>query len=91
MLKKTGVIQLFISLNPNPTETKYIKESPNLGFKTIYKESDLFDLLENLLSNELNYFSSMLSKKELGNIIKIASKEKSDEEMASKFLEFIKE
>lgn len=33
----------------------------------------------------------MLSKKELGNIIKIASKEKSDEEMASKFLELIKE
>lgn len=91
MLKKTGVIQSFISLNPNPTETKHIKESPNLGFQTIYKENDLFDLLENLLSNEFNYFSAMLSKKELGNFIKIASKEKSNEEMASKFLELIKE
>lgn len=91
MLKKTGVIQSFISLNPNPTETKHIKESPNLGFQTIYKENDLFDLLENLLSNEFNYFSAMLSKKELGNFIKIASKEKSNEEMASKFSELIKE
>ena len=78
---------LLLSLNPNPTETKYIKETPNFGFKTINKEKDLFDLLENLLSNELNYFSAMLSKQELGNIIKIASKEKSNEEIASKFLE----
>ena len=54
-------------------------------------EKDLFDLLENLLSNELNYFSAMLSKQELGNIIKIASKEKSNEDIASKFLELIKE
>lgn len=91
MLKKTGVIQSFISLNPNPTETKYIKETPNFGFKTINKEKDLFDLLESLLSNELNYFSAMLSKQELGNIIKIASKEKSNEDIASKFLELIKE
>ena len=33
----------------------------------------------------------MLSKEELGNIIKIASKEKSNEDIASKFLELIKE
>lgn len=91
MLKNTGVIQSFISLNPNPTETKYIKETPNFGFKTINKEKDLFDLLESLLSNKLNYFSAMLSKQELGNIIKIASKEKSNEDIASKFLELIKE
>lgn len=91
MLKKTGVIQSFISLNPNPTETKYIKETPNLGFKTIVEGRDLFDLLNGLLSNEFNYFSDMLSKYELGNIIKIASKEKSNEEIASKFLELIKE
>ena len=72
-------------------EIKYIKETPNFGFKTIDKEKDLFDLLESLLSNELNYFSAMLSKQELGNIIKIASKEKSNEDIASKFLELIKE
>lgn len=91
ILKKTGVIQSFISLNPNPTKTKYIKETPNLGFKTIVERRDLFDLLNGLLSNEFNYFSAMLSKYELGNIIKIASKEKSNEEIASKFLELIKE
>lgn len=91
MLKKTGVIQSFISLNPNPTETKYIKETPNLGFKTIVEGRDLFDLLNGLLSNEFNYFSAMFSKYELGKIIKIASKEKSNEEIASKFLELIKE
>ena len=82
MLKKTGVIQSFISLNPNPTKSNYIKETPNFGFRTIDKEKDLFGLLESLLTNELNYFSAMLSKEELGNIIKIASKEKSNEEIA---------
>ena len=61
MLKKTGVIQSFISLNPNPTKSNYIKETPNFGFRTIDKEKDLFDLLERLLTNELNYFSAMLS------------------------------
>ena len=33
----------------------------------------------------------MLSKQELGNIIKIVSKEKSNEDIASKFFELIKE
>lgn len=90
MLKKTGVIQSFLSLNPNPTKTEHMKASPNLGFQTINKQKDLFCILENLLSNDLNYFSSMLSKYELGNIITIASKEKTNEEIASKFLELIK-
>lgn len=57
----------------------------------VSNQKDLFDLLGNLLTNELNYFYAMLSKQELGNIIKIASKEKSNEDIASKFLELIKE
>ncbi|HPC38765.1 MAG TPA: hypothetical protein PLF21_05595 [Exilispira sp.] len=89
-LKTSGVIQGFWSLNPQPTDSDFIKETPMIGFQTILNEDDLFNKCKKLIGNEMNYFSSMISKKELGEIIKIASKEKTDIERAEKFLNMIR-
>ncbi len=89
-LKKSGVVQGFWSLNPNPTETDYIKKSPNLGFQTIMDMRQLLENCEGLIANDMNYFSSMISKAKLGEIISVASKEKTDIAKAEKFLDLIR-
>lgn len=88
-LKKSGVIQGFWSLNPNPTKTNFIKTTKEKGFQTILKPETLYKLTNDLIKNEMNYFSSMMSKKELGQIITIASKEKTNIAKAEKFLSLI--
>ncbi len=47
--------------------------------------------LDNLLSEGREFFSSMKSKKELGEIIEIANREPNFEKKAEKFLSLIKE
>lgn len=89
-LKKAGVIQGFWSLNPNPTETDYIEQTPNRGFQTIKKSDSLFDLTKTLVESNMNYFSSMIPKLKLGEIIKVASNEKTDLEKAEKFLNLLR-
>jgi len=88
-LKKSGVIQGFWSLNPIPTETDFVKTTKDNGFHTILKPETLYKLTNDLVTSEMNYFSSMISKKELGQIITIASKEKSEIAKAEKFLSLI--
>ncbi|MDI6687973.1 MAG: hypothetical protein QME06_07125 [Desulfobacterales bacterium] len=46
--------------------------------------------LETLLSEKREFFSSMKSKKELGEIIEIANREPSYEKKAEKFLSLIR-
>ncbi len=89
-LKKCGVIQQFISLNPHPTDTDFIKETPQKGFITISTEKSLSSLMKNLVENNLYYFSSMISKRDLGKIITLANKEKTDTARAEKFLSLIR-
>lgn len=89
-LKNSGVIQGFWSLNPNPTDTDYLKNTPQLGFQTIYNEDVLYILCKEIILNDLNYFSSMISKSELGRIIRIANEEDSDIAKAEKFLNLIR-
>lgn len=88
-LKKSGVVQGFWSLNPNPTDTNFIKNSPNFGFETIFDIQQLKNNCQELISNEMNYFSSMISKAKLGEIIRISNQEKTDIEKAEKFLTLI--
>ncbi|GIJ95064.1 hypothetical protein [Capnocytophaga stomatis] len=88
-LKKSGVIQGFWSLNPNPTIGYHIKNSTDLGFQTIFNIQQLSNICKELVSNEMNYFSSMLSKAQLGEVIRIASQEKTDEAKAERFLTLI--
>ncbi|MGC9331184.1 MAG: hypothetical protein ACP5DZ_04815 [Bacteroidales bacterium] len=47
-------------------------------------------MTDNLLKKEMNYFSSMISKYRLGEFIRIANQENSDEAKAEKFLQLIR-
>lgn len=89
-LTKSGVIQHFISVNPNPTESEFLKHSKNKGFITPHNYFELEAICDNILENDYYYFSGMKNKTELGEIILKASKEKSEIECAEKFLELIK-
>jgi hypothetical protein len=50
----------------------------------------LFENCNYLVSNQMDYFSSMVSKVKLGEIITIANLEKSDVAKAEKFLTLIR-
>ncbi|MDR2644633.1 MAG: hypothetical protein LBB44_01440 [Endomicrobium sp.] len=90
-LKTRGVVQGFWSLNPLPTDDRdYIDKTINRGFVTIKSYSILQNYVGELLRNEMNYFSSMLSKSKLGDCIRIADQESSNEAKAEKFLELIR-
>jgi hypothetical protein len=89
-LKSSGVIQGFWSVNPTPTSSGYISDTPNLGFQTIRNRDHLFNNCKELVINDMNYFSSMLSKAELGKIIQVANQEQTDIARAEKFLSLIK-
>lgn len=87
-LKKSGVIQGFISLYPNPTE-KYIKNSPENGFQTFDDYSLVNKFISKLVTSDMNFFSSMLPKNKLGELIEISAKEKTNLEKAEKFLKLL--
>ncbi|MDP2302329.1 MAG: hypothetical protein Q8N03_07895 [Ignavibacteria bacterium] len=89
-LKTSGVIQGFWSLNPNPTNSQYVKDTPKLGFQTILDREQLFNNCKELVTNDMNYFSSMISKLKLGEIIRIANQETTEIAKAEKFLTLIR-
>lgn len=89
-LKASGVIQGFLSLNPKPTETNFSTSSIKGGFQTVFDQKQVFEYCKKLVSSDMNYFSSMLSKAKLGEIITIASKESNDIAKAEKFLTLIR-
>jgi hypothetical protein len=89
-LKTAGVVQGFWSLYPKPTESGFNKVSEKKGFQTIEKYNEIDELCKNLLNTKLNYFSSMVSHKKLGEYIYIANKETTDEAKAEKFLSLIR-
>ena len=89
-LKTAGVIQGFWSLNPDPVQSDFIRETNELGFQTIKNIKSLENLVKNLLSTKLNYFSSMVPQSKLGEYIRIASQESTDEAKAEKFLFLIR-
>lgn len=88
-LKKSGVIQKFISLYPNPTTHNFIKSTPQKGFETYSDISELEQLIDQLLHVSMNYFSSMMSNRDLGKIISIANQESNDELKGLRFLEML--
>ena len=90
-LKTAGVIQGFWSLNPTPTSTEHVRSTPINGFQTVENINLLSKLINELLNQEMNYFSSMISKPKLGEIIRIANEENTAEAKAEKFLQLIKE
>jgi hypothetical protein len=89
-LKTSGVVQGFWSLNPNLIEKKSTEKTLKLGFQTIFNEDQLLNNCKELIRNDMHYFSSMISKIKLGNIIQIASQEQDDIAKAEKFLNLIR-
>ena len=89
-LKTSGVIQGVLSLNPNPTDSDFIKVTPKAGFQTVNSSRQLRDFLATLIKGELNFFSSMISKAHLGKVISIAGQEKTDIQKGEKFLSLIR-
>ena len=87
-LKKSGVVQGFISLYPNPAQS-FIKNTQNKGFQTFDNYLKLQKFIESLVASDMYFFSSMLPKKELGKIIKIAAKENFEIKIAEKFLQLL--
>ena len=91
-LKKSGVIQGFWSLNPNPLDNnaENIKNTEENGFFRFDSYDELIMRLNDLIEEEREFFSSMKSKTELGKIIEIANNEATYEEKAEKFLMLIR-
>jgi len=92
-LKVAGIIQGFWSVNPKPLDNdgENIKKTDKQGFYRFDSFIELKNAFANLLSEERNYFSSMKSKKELGQIIEKANKEQTYEKKAEVFLKLINE
>ena len=92
-LKVAGIIQGFWSINLKPLDDngEHIKKTEKQGFYRFDNFEELRNAFNILLAEERNFFSSMKSKKELGEIIEIANREKAYEKKAEVFLKLIKE
>ena len=77
-------------LYPNPTSV-FIENTDNAGFQTFNKYQNLINYISGIVNSDMNFFSSMLPKKKLGQIITISAKEKNDISKAEKFLSLINE
>jgi hypothetical protein len=91
-LKLSGIVQGFWSLNPQPLDDngENIKETDKKGFFRFDTFNELTESFNSLLLEERNFFSSMKSKKELGEFIEIANKEKTYERKAEVFLKLLR-
>jgi hypothetical protein len=91
-LRKLGIIQGFWSINPKPLDNKEsLKATDGSGFFRFDTYEELPNMLDNIFSEEKQFFSSMRTKRELGTFIEIANKEKTFEKKAEKFLSLIRE
>lgn len=92
-LKSAGIIQGFLSINPNPLDNKAstLKSTPKKGFYKFDTFNEFKSYINNMLSEEKNYFSGMRTKQELGRIIEVANKETTYQEKANTFLKLIGE
>lgn len=89
-LKKSGIIQCFISLYPNPS-IDCLKSSEYNGFQTFEEYNKLTNYIVELVNSDMNFFSSMIPKRKLGKIISISANEIDDISKAEKFLNLINE
>jgi len=92
-LKRNGIIQGFWSINPKPLDNngENIKSTPFKGFYRFDGYEELRQNAINLLKEEREFFSSMQTRKKLGEIIEIANKEATYEAKAQKFLELLRQ
>lgn len=82
-LGQYGILQKIISLNPNLHSHK----RSNLGyFDTPANIDELYSIIKEILEKDFYYFSAMISKKKLGQIIKKISNLGNDLQIAEHFL-----
>ena len=91
-LRNAGIIQGFWSVNSKPLDNSdSIKNTDEDGFVRMDTCSELENYLDNLFSNQLDFFSSMIGKSDLGRIIETASQGSSYDQKAEIFLSLIRE
>jgi hypothetical protein len=91
-LKNAGIIQGFWSINPKPLNREdSLKSTSAEGFIRFDDENELKNSIDNLLSLDLNFFSSMKSTENIGRIIEIANKKETYEEKGYEFLRLLRE
>jgi len=88
-LKTFGIVQGFLSVNPNTPEGSLIS-TPKGGFITVKSYKELRDAIVEALDKREEFFSGALSHKELGEIIQEANKERTLEDKARRFLELLR-
>lgn len=91
---KSGIVQKFISLNPQPLivdtseeNKRNPKETKNKGFLRIDSLEELKVFIKSYLENEQIFIGSMLEKQELGKLIKSLNLEKDYSEIGQEFFE----
>ena len=90
-LKRVGVIQGFWSLNPFPlNHGNTRKTTPHGGYIRFNNTSELKQSINNLFSQDLNFFSGMENPKTLGRYIELANDENNYESKGVKFLKLIR-
>lgn len=91
-LFSAGIIQGFWSVNPNPLDSDgdNLKHTPKNGFVRMDSCEQLNQKLDDLLAEKQEFFSTMKSRKKLGEIIEIANRETNFEAKAEKFLNLIR-
>ncbi len=92
-LKTNGIIQGFWSVNPQPSNDNKdnIKSTPHKGFCRFDTYEELKQSALDLLKEDREFFSSMQTKKRLGQIIEIANRESTYEAKAQRFLQLLRE
>ena len=91
-LKNAGIIQGFWSINPKPLNKEdSLKSTSAKGFIRFDNENEINDSIDNLLSSDLNFFSSMKSTENIGRIIEIANKKETYEEKGYEFLRLLRD
>jgi len=92
-LKQSGIVQGFWSVNPAPLDNgrESIKTTKLGGFLRMDTYNELVKNTLELGSDDREFFSSMQNKQRLGEIIRIANEEETEEAKAQKFLELIRE
>jgi len=92
MLKKSGIIQAFISVNPNPCDAceLNVKHTKGYGFIRIDNIGEFKDYISRVISMRKEFTSFMIEKEKLGRYIEIAAKEKTFIEKADKLLNLLR-
>ena len=91
-LKNAGIIQGFWSINPKPlNHGDSLKSTPENGFIRFDDVTGLQNSINNLLSLDLNFFSSMKSPEKLGHVIEATNRKETYEEKGYEFLRLLRD